>query len=74
LKTSMLSSDSLTSGSIPPMHTPHQQDETLFSALRRGLRTVFMKLGHMGSAIALGEAGDLDGAHALREQHAKQRA
>lgn len=59
---------------MPRMHAPQQQDETLLSALRRGLRTAHMKLDRMGAAIALGEAGDLQGAKELRERHAEYRA
>ena len=53
------------------MHTSHQADVHLYARLRHVLRAFFMKLDHIGTAIALSEANDLDGAKALRAQHAK---
>ncbi len=45
-----------------------------FPKLRHALRSLFLRVDQMGTAIALGEAGDLDGAQALREKHAKSQA
>lgn len=66
MKTSVLSNNGMSADSISG-----RQQESLFSILRNALRTAINKLDQMGSAIALGEAVDLDGAHALREKHAK---
>lgn len=62
MKTSVLSNNGMSADNISD-----QQQDSLFSILR----TILSKLDQVGSAIALGEAGDLDGAHALREKHAK---
>lgn len=61
MKTSVLSNNSITG----------PQQASLFPALRGMLRTFLGKLDKIGTAIALGESGDLDGAHALRTKHAK---
>lgn len=64
MKISSISSDSMAS-----MHPSLHTQESLFSTLQHTLRSLFMKLDHMGTAIALGEAGDLEGAKALREKN-----
>lgn len=53
------------------MHTSADRHESssLFSPLRKAMDALQYRLNQMGTAIALGEAGDLDGAHAWREQH-----
>lgn len=61
MKTDTLISDS-------PLHTPGSNQET-GSPLGNAARALYSVLNKMGTAIALGEAGDLDGAHAWREQH-----
>lgn len=64
MKTDTLISDS-------PLHTPgsNQEAGSAFSSLGNAARALYSALNQMGTAIALGEAGDLDGAHAWREQH-----
>ena len=56
---------------MPFMQTSHLADEPLFSKVRHALRALFMKLDHIGTAIALSEAHDLDGAKELLAKHAK---
>ncbi|HEY6096136.1 MAG TPA: hypothetical protein VIU93_14395 [Gallionellaceae bacterium] len=64
MKTDSLFSDS-------PLHVPGSNHESgsPFSSLGNAARALYSRLNQMGTAIALGEAGDLDGAHAWREQH-----
>lgn len=46
----------------------HESDKYV-SSLKRTLDSVTSTLNRMGQAIALGEAGDLEGAQKLRESH-----
>ena len=62
---------SLSTGSMTFMQTSHQTYAPLSTRLRHALRAFFMKLDHIGTAIALSEANDLDGAKALLAKHAK---
>jgi hypothetical protein len=62
---------SISTGSMTFMHTSHQTSMPLSTRLRHALRSFFMKLDHIGTAIALSEANDLDGAKALLAKHAK---
>ena len=66
-----MKTSSISTGSMTFMHTSHQTQESLFTKLRYVLRAFFMKLDHIGTAIALSEANDLDGAKALLAKHAK---
>ena len=47
--------------------------ESVSARMHHALRAMFFELDRIGTAIAMGEAGDLDGAKALREKHANQR-
>ncbi|HEU0187601.1 MAG TPA: hypothetical protein VFR06_06890 [Gallionellaceae bacterium] len=51
------------------MHTASRGSSSPFSPLRNAMKALYDRLNQMGTAIALGEAGDLDGAHVWREQH-----
>ncbi len=66
----------ISSRSTGAMQMPdsHLGPEPMPSKFQHALRTLFLKLDQMGSAIALGEAGDLEGAKALRDKHSPQRA
>lgn len=52
-------------------HSPHHPGNAWPATLRHALQFLRLTLERMGTAIALGEAGDLDGAQALRERHGK---
>jgi hypothetical protein len=58
-----------TSISTSGMHNVHARSE-FFAALLHGLHKMYSALNQMGSAIALGEAGDLEGAQMLRNKNA----
>jgi hypothetical protein len=62
---------SISASGMPFMQPSHHAHEPLLSKVRHTLRALFMKLDHIGIAIALSEAGDLDGAKLLRVKHAK---
>ncbi len=62
---------SISNGSMASMYTSHQAHEPRFTKVRHALRAFFMKLDQIGTAIALSEAGDLDGAKVLLAKHAK---
>jgi len=55
-----------------PMVNPHSVREVFSSKIRRLSCNFLLMLVRMGEAIALGEAGDLEGADALRKR--KERA
>jgi hypothetical protein len=54
--------------SIPTMQPSHS---SLFGAIRSGMKNLFKLLDQMGTAIALGENGDLEGAKKLRDKYAQ---
>jgi hypothetical protein len=60
---------SISNNGMASMYASHQAHEPLFE--NNALHRFFEKLSQIGSAIALAEAGDLDGAKALRNEHAK---
>lgn len=61
---------SLSASSAVSISDSHPAHEPVFTQLRHAVRTLFSNLDQMGAAIAIGEAGDLDGAKELRKKHA----
>ena len=61
------------SGATMPMPSPFVP-KPVPAKMQHALRAMFFELDRIGTAIAMGEAGDLDGAKALREKHANQRS
>jgi hypothetical protein len=64
MKTTSLTPDRSVATSAGSHESP-----SLFAPLRNAVHALYSRLNQMGTAIALGEAGDLNGAHAWREQH-----
>ena len=62
---------SISNDGMPFMQTSHHVHKPIFTKVRHALRAFFMKLDHIGTAIALTEAHDLDGAKELLAKHAK---
>lgn len=61
---------SLSAGNAVSISASHHVHESVVSQLHQTARTFFSKLDQMGSAIAIGESGDLDRAQDLREKYA----
>ena len=66
-----MKTSSITTEHMASMRTSHHSPEPIFSALRHALHEFFTKLDQMEIAIVLSEAGDVEGAKALLEKHAK---
>jgi hypothetical protein len=60
---------SLSAASMMQTADSHSASEPVFIQLRKAANALIGKLDQMGTAIALGESGDLDAAHALREKY-----
>ena len=65
-----MKTSSISNGSMASIYTSHQATEPLVTKWRHALRSFYTKLDQLGAAIALSEAGDLDGAKELLDKHA----
>ncbi len=60
---------SLSAGNMMQVAATNSAPDPVLAQLRVAISTLLAQLDRVGTAIALGEAGDLDGAHALRDQN-----
>ncbi|HEY6096139.1 MAG TPA: hypothetical protein VIU93_14410 [Gallionellaceae bacterium] len=63
MKVSSVTVDAIEHGAIA-----HHKSKSMTSQVSLGDLPVLKQLNHIGSAIALGEAGDLDAAHEFRNK------
>lgn len=65
---------SLSAESMMQTADSYSASAPVFIQLRKAANALIGKLDRMGTAIALGESGDLDAAHALREKHSGRKS